>query len=241
MMTPHKKVFISYAKEDVVSARKLYKDLRTEDYIQAWFDEESLLPGHNWKKEIKHKIKGSDYFIILISKHSMNKRGVVQKEIREAIDVMQELPDGKIYIIPARLDESHPTHDFLADIQWIDLFRDWNDGIKKIKGTILFSTINEKLIDDGYVTLQLSSLIKKVIKIVKPTAKKDGIKIVFKEFNNKLIILGNEEKITRTLLILLSNALYFSEKGTSQANSEITISLYNNGSKGFIRIDNIGN
>lgn len=109
-------VFLSYAKEDIVSARKVYAELQDKSFVKVWFDEESLIPGQNWKKEISKAIKTSDIFIALISRNSVNKRGIVQKELKEAVEVMQELPQGKIYLIPVRLDNITPSHDFLSEL-----------------------------------------------------------------------------------------------------------------------------
>ena len=127
-----RRVFLSYAKEDIASARKLYASLRNETFVDVWFDEESLIPGQNWEKEISKAIKTSDIFIALISRNSVNKRGIVQKELKEAVEVMQELPQGKIYLIPVRLDNITPSHDFLSELHWINLFEDWSRGIQKI-------------------------------------------------------------------------------------------------------------
>ncbi len=56
-----KKVFISYATEDHETAAGLYHDLKRAG-IDAWFDREDLLPGQNWKLEIRRAIKGCSHF-----------------------------------------------------------------------------------------------------------------------------------------------------------------------------------
>jgi hypothetical protein len=100
-------VFISYAREDASSAEHLYMDLRKAN-IDAWLDTKCLLPGQNWKREISKAIKNSAYFLALISKRSVNKRGVVQKELKQAPDVLQEIPSHHIFLIPVRLDGTTP-------------------------------------------------------------------------------------------------------------------------------------
>ena len=59
-------IFISYAREDVEAARKLYRDLKNAE-LNPWLDEEVLLPGQNWKSAIKKAIKESRFFIALLS------------------------------------------------------------------------------------------------------------------------------------------------------------------------------
>ena len=42
--------------------------------------------------------------IACLSKNSISKRGYVQKELKEAISVLDEIPEDAIYIIPIRID-----------------------------------------------------------------------------------------------------------------------------------------
>lgn len=71
-------------------------DLRKQE-INAWLDVRCLAVGTNRQFEIKRAIRDSRYFILLLSKHSINKRGFVQKEMKEAIDVLQESPKANRY------------------------------------------------------------------------------------------------------------------------------------------------
>ncbi|MCP4113181.1 MAG: toll/interleukin-1 receptor domain-containing protein [Desulfobacteraceae bacterium] len=68
------KVFISYAREDQKAAIKLFNKLKTEGVI-PWIDYENILAGHNWKATVKQAIKGSSYFLALLSSNSVNKKG----------------------------------------------------------------------------------------------------------------------------------------------------------------------
>lgn len=126
------KVFISYAKEDFGIAFKLYEKLRKETGIVPWLDTKSLLPGQRWKLEIKHAIRDSDYFLTVLSKNSVNKRGFVQKEIKDALEKLDEVPETKVFIIPVRVDECRPSHPQLHELHWVDLFPSLENGINKI-------------------------------------------------------------------------------------------------------------
>ena len=106
-MSIQKRIFICYAQEDENAARKLFSNLRAEG-LNPWLDKESLLPGQNWRLAIQQAIRESSYFLALLSSRSVTKRGFVQKEIREALDVMSELPEGEIFLIPVRLDDCRP-------------------------------------------------------------------------------------------------------------------------------------
>jgi TIR domain len=126
------RVFISYAREDGDAAAKLYSELRGFGF-EVWFDSESLQPGARWRVRIEEAIKASDFIIALLSSRSVKKRGYVQKEIRYALEAIDEMPESDIFLIPARLDDCKPSHRALYDLQWIDLFPSWESGLRKIE------------------------------------------------------------------------------------------------------------
>lgn len=132
------KVFISYAKEDFKVARKLFSSLKAAG-VKPWLDEECLLPGQKWESEIEKAIKEADYFIALLSSNSLNKKGYVQKELKKGLSIVEEFPDSKIFLIPARVDDCIPEHNQLKEIQWVDLFPSFDEGLFRILSVINFS------------------------------------------------------------------------------------------------------
>ncbi len=116
------KVFLCHARDDKSKARELYRYLKKRG-IQPWLDAENLLPGQNWQTEIPQAIETSDAIIICLSKSSVDKEGYVQKEIKFALDKALEMPEGRIFIIPARLDECDVPRS-LGNYQWVDLFEE---------------------------------------------------------------------------------------------------------------------
>jgi TIR domain len=128
-------VFISYASEDREYAARLHEDLKMRS-IDSWFDRESLLPGQQWRSQIKNAIEQSRYFLALLSEQSVTKRGYIQKELRRALDLLDEYPESAIYLIPARLQSCQPDHVRLKDLQWVDLFPSWKDGVDKIVAAV---------------------------------------------------------------------------------------------------------
>lgn len=127
----NRRVFLSYAREDTDTAEKVYRDL-TKAGLDVWFDKHSLLPGQKWKLEILKAIKESAYFVALLSSQSVSKKGYVQKEVKEALEVLDEYPESDIFIIPVRIDDCNPTNPKLKELQWVDLFPSFEEGIKKI-------------------------------------------------------------------------------------------------------------
>jgi DNA-binding PadR family transcriptional regulator len=114
------KVFICHGKEDKEIARKLHGKLRILG-VQTWFDEENLLPGQDWELEIIKAVRESDIVLVCLSTKSVQKTGFIQKEIKLALDAADERPEGKIFLIPARIDDCvMPSR--LKSRQWVDLF-----------------------------------------------------------------------------------------------------------------------
>ncbi len=124
-------VFLSYAREDESAAKRLCNDLRTGGRT-VWFDRDSLRGGERWRSAIDKAIRESDFFVALLSGASVTKRGMVQAEIKKALDVLDEIPEDRIYLIPVRLTECEPSHFRLSELNWVDLFPRWEDGVAEI-------------------------------------------------------------------------------------------------------------
>jgi hypothetical protein len=116
------KVFLCHASADKPAVRWLYHYL-VDFEVDAWLDKEKLSPGQDWRVEIPKAIKNSDVIIICLSKDSVNKEGYVQKEIKFALDKADEMPEGRIFLIPARLDDCNILHS-LERIHCVDLFEE---------------------------------------------------------------------------------------------------------------------
>ncbi len=125
--TAHR-IFLSYAREDEKQVKQLYKDLISADF-SPWMDTEDLLPGESWRAGIENAIKHSAIFLACLSLHSVGKRGFIQKEIKYALDVQDEMLESDIYLIPVRLEDC-VVPERLRDHQWVDLFDE--DGLSRL-------------------------------------------------------------------------------------------------------------
>lgn len=115
-------VFLSYASADKERVRDLFWKLRAEG-LDVWFDEVKLLPGQDWRLQIETAVRRSDAIIVCLSTHAVSKEGYFQKEVREALNVADEKPEGTIFLIPLRLDACPVPH-HLSRWQWVDLFNE---------------------------------------------------------------------------------------------------------------------
>jgi hypothetical protein len=124
-------VFINHAKEDRVTAIKLYRDLRNAG-ASPWMIENDLKPGKEPKQEIIRMIQECQYFITLISSKSLTEKGDVQRALKAALDKREEFPVGDISVIPVRLDDCEPEDLRLRSIHQVDLFPSYNPGFDKL-------------------------------------------------------------------------------------------------------------
>lgn len=121
-------IFLCHSSIDKPKVRELYQRLR-KDKFHPWLDEESLLPGQDWQQEIPKAVRNSNIVVVCLSKGSINKAGYIQKEIKYALDVADEQPDGVIFIIPLKLEECD-VPERLRKWQWVNYFND--DGYQRL-------------------------------------------------------------------------------------------------------------
>jgi hypothetical protein len=113
------RVFLCYAGPDRNQVEAIYNKL-SKDGFSPWMDKKSLLPGQDWKLEIKRAIETADFFVACISQH-FQERTYGHKEIKLALEILDMMPEGTIFLIPLRL-ENCPLDDRLSSRHWVDLF-----------------------------------------------------------------------------------------------------------------------
>ncbi|SRR6266487_401834 len=114
------RVFLCHSAGDKLVVRNLYQRLKS-DHMDAWLDEEKLLPGQDWHLEIRKAVRNSHAILICLSKASTTKVGFVNKEIKYALDIADQQPEGAIFIIPLKLEECI-VPDRLRAWQWVNFF-----------------------------------------------------------------------------------------------------------------------
>lgn len=122
------RVFLCHASEDKPAVRKLCGRL-SEDGFDPWLDEERILGGQDWKAVITREVRDSHVVVACLSNTSIRKDGFVQRELKEALDVADEKPEGTISLIPVRLEECE-VPDRLSRLHWVDLYAE--DGYRNL-------------------------------------------------------------------------------------------------------------
>ena len=128
-------VFVAYAREDLAVAERLHGDLAMAGF-SPWMDGARLLPGQNWPRAIESAIELSGFFIACFSENSVNKHGGFQVELRYALDCARRVPLDEIFIVPVRLDDCRVPRSIQRELHYIDLFPDWQRGIRRVTGML---------------------------------------------------------------------------------------------------------
>lgn len=103
-----------------------------------------------WEPAIRKAIRESDYFLALLSKHSTSKRGYVNREMKMALEILDEFPEDKSFLLPIRLDDCQPSFEALRGINYVDFFPCWDDGFQKVVSVISPGPITGPAIAESY-------------------------------------------------------------------------------------------
>jgi CheY-like chemotaxis protein len=115
-----KRIFLCHAQADKPAVRELYRRLQ-HDGFKPWLDEKDLVGGQKWREEIPRAVRAADFVLVCLTQQAVTKEGYVQKEIKFALDIADEKPEGAIFLIPIKLAEcSIPQR--LSEFHCINLF-----------------------------------------------------------------------------------------------------------------------
>lgn len=120
-------IFLCHAHSDREMVHKFHRRL-TENGIHAWLDVEDLQPGQDWQHEIRRAILQSDVVIVFLSRQFNKRPGYRHEELKIALE-KAKLLDGRIFIIPARLEACDMPAN-LSHLHRLDLFEP--NGFRKL-------------------------------------------------------------------------------------------------------------
>lgn len=135
-------VFISYVHDDATIVEKLHAELAARG-IKVWLDRENISPGERWRAAIRRAIIEGAYFIACFSaSYSQRTKTFMNEEIVLAIEELRQRPADRVWFIPAKLspceipDRNIGAGETLLDIQYVDLYSDWEKGVSRIVTTM---------------------------------------------------------------------------------------------------------
>jgi hypothetical protein len=136
------KVFISYVREDSSLVNRLANDLE-KGGVDIWLDRKCLKPGYRWADAIRDGISQGDFFIACFSEYYVRReKTYMNEELTLAIEELRMRPVDQAWFIPVRLSACQiPSRNIgagetLSSIQRVDLFDDWDNGIRQILSVI---------------------------------------------------------------------------------------------------------
>ncbi len=125
------RVFLAYVQEDLPLARRLRDGIAAAG-CAAWLDKDKLLPGQDWPRAIRRAVELSDVFVACFSPRSIAKRGQFQNELRWALECSRLRPLEATFLVPVRFEACEVPRRIAEQVQYVDLFPDWEAGMKKL-------------------------------------------------------------------------------------------------------------
>lgn len=126
------KLFLCYARDDLAHVKGLYERL-TKCGLRPWMDTKNIYGGEDWQRSIWRAIREAHYFLFCVSHNSTGKRGFLQREIKQALEIWEEKLEDDIYLIPLRLEDCLVPPS-VARFQRIDLFA--ADGFDRLLSAV---------------------------------------------------------------------------------------------------------
>lgn len=119
--------------------------------------------GMAWEAALQEAIQQGSFFLACFSGESLQRASsYMADELRLAVEILEKRSVNAGWFIPVKLSECEipeiPIGDgqTLRDIQWVDLFGDWDKGVRKIVDVIrpqwlvqIENSVRKNIIDEG--------------------------------------------------------------------------------------------
>src|SRR5215469_3164844 len=122
MTASSRAVFLSYASEDAVAAKRICDALRSVG-IEVWFDQSELRGGDAWDAAIRRQIRACGLFIPIISANTdARTEGYFRLEWKLAVDRSHLMASDRAFLLPVVIDnltesDAH-VPDRFRELQW---------------------------------------------------------------------------------------------------------------------------
>ncbi|WP_018636179.1 toll/interleukin-1 receptor domain-containing protein [Parafrankia elaeagni] len=97
-------VVIAHDESDARAADLVDGHLRLAGF-DPWRANVDLLGGADRRLEMRRTIRQSRYVVVCLSTESVGRAGDLQRQLRLALDVAEEMPEGRTFVVPVLLDE----------------------------------------------------------------------------------------------------------------------------------------
>jgi hypothetical protein len=120
-------VFISHRRSDVPQAERLANEIRDAGH-QVWFDEWDINLGDSVVGKMNEGLEGAAYVIVCYSSSGVTSEWM-SREWMSAL--ARQLNGHGVKLLPVLLTGGEPPA-ILADLQYADLVKDWEQGVAKL-------------------------------------------------------------------------------------------------------------
>lgn len=128
--------FLSYPRESLKEAEVVFRFLDSME-VGCWWDQESLVGGEEWDLSRSDAQTNADLFLLICSEHTFNRDGVIQREIREALERAKDKRPGALHIVPLLCSEIELPKE-IAKFHWIALFQaNWRGELARTLRTAM--------------------------------------------------------------------------------------------------------
>jgi len=135
-------VFLSYAREDSESARRIADGLRAFG-VEVWFDQSELRGGDAWDAKIKAQIRSCALFVPIISVQTQKRtEGYFRREWKIGVERTHDMAAGRAFVVPIVVDETRESEALVPEefmrVQWTRLLHGvpTPQFIEQIKGLL---------------------------------------------------------------------------------------------------------
>lgn len=139
------KVFISYSNHDKKFVNLLSSRLQS-DGVSVWLDEKSLAVGDNIAERIKDAISKTDYFIVVLSKNSINSHWV---NFELSVTILNEISTQQTVILPVLIEDCEIPFS-LRDRLFADFRFSFEQGYNKLLQALKQENTRQFLSNDRY-------------------------------------------------------------------------------------------
>lgn len=120
-------VFISYRKSDGQQAERLANEVRAAGH-QVWFDEWEINLGDSVVGKMNEGLEGATYVVVCYSSSGITSPWMSSEWMST---LARQLNGHGVKLLPVLLTGGAPPA-ILADLQYADLVKDWNQGVAKL-------------------------------------------------------------------------------------------------------------
>ncbi|MCA8993695.1 MAG: toll/interleukin-1 receptor domain-containing protein [Planctomycetaceae bacterium] len=129
-----RKVFVSHSSRDKEKVNEIVEQLREDDALDIWYDNDALHPGMILRRNIESGIQSADYLVVVMSQNAIDTLdGWIGFELDQAYEIERERNQLKHYFaIPVLLEAGIKPPGWLGTKVHVDLERDFTEGLRRL-------------------------------------------------------------------------------------------------------------